>query len=351
MFDLLLYVVCFTDSQAPGLHAYRYNPATGALTPLAAIGKGVANPIYACADPAKRVLYVIDVVDECDGTPGGAVAAFRIEHDTGKLTLINRKPSRGCGPCYIDVHQSGKFVTVASYNSGSVSVLPIRDDGSLGDAASVVEHDPNGGNAKAHCFRFDPAHRFALAADLGIDQIKVYRFDAATGVITPNDPPFLSAAKGAGPRHLAFSPSGRFAYCQTEYDNTMIAMAYDGGAGSLSLIEAQPTVPADCTETSYGSDVHVHPTGRFVYGTNRGHESIAVFRADAATGKLTLVEHVPTQGNFPRGFVIDPAGQFMLVGNEKSDNIVTFSIDQQTGKLTPTGQVTDVAKPVCFVFL
>lgn len=352
MADSLVFVACHTGGKAPGLNVYRFDAASGALAHLAVASEGVHSPLQARPDRAGRFLYVADNVPECDGTEGGAVAAYAVDRGTGGLTFLNRRPAGGAVPCYVSFAADGRWALVANYGSGSVSVLPIASDGSLGPVTQTARHrvPPDRQKANAHCFLIDPTGRFALACDLGLDQVLVYRFDAADGHVTPHEPAALPTARGAGPRHLAFHPEGRLAFCQTEYDNTMIALRYDGQRGALDLVEAQPTLPSGFQETSYGADVHVHPNGRFVYGSNRGHESIVIFEVDTSTGRLTLVGHEPTQGQFPRGFAIDPTGRFMLVANEKSDSIVTFRIDEQAGALTPAGPVCTVAAPSFVAF-
>lgn len=354
--DHLLYVSCFTGDST-NLQAFGMDRQTGRLSARAGTSAGLAGPLYVASTASGRFLYLADYVKECDGERGGAICAFAIDRGTGKPIYLNRKPARGEVPCYVSVTRDGRFALVANYGDGSVSVLPIGSDGRLGDAVQRIAHDPAtvGEDARtkrnAHSIILSADQRFAFAADLGLDAIMVYRFDAVSGQLTPSDPPFVRTAKKAGPRHLAFHPNNGFLYAMTEYDNTVIVMAYDAAKGTLRIIEALPALPAGFEAKSYGSDIHLHPGGRFLYAANRGHDSIAMFQVDPDHGTLTSLGHESTRGQFPRGFAIDPDGRFLLVGNEKSDAVVTFAIDQQTGRLAATGDVTHVSKPsgLCFV--
>jgi 6-phosphogluconolactonase len=253
----------------------------------------------------------------------------------------------------MSVDATGRFVLVANYGSGSVCVLPIGRDGGLGDAADVVQHQGSSVNPRrqqgphAHSITLDAANRYAFAADLGIDKVMVYRLDTASGKLIPNDPPWAQVKPGAGPRHFDFHPSGKYAYLINELDSTITAFAYDASRGIIREIQTVPTLPADFRGASTCADVHVSPSGKFLYGSNRGHDSIVIFRIDEATGRLSYVGHELTQGKTPRNFAIDPTGTFLLAANQNSDTIVTFRIDQQTGKLTPTGHVAEAPMPVC----
>jgi 6-phosphogluconolactonase len=247
----------------------------------------------------------------------------------------------------------GRFVLVANYGSGSLSVLPVEPDGSLGVAACTIQHvvPPDRDASNVHCVVLDAANRFVLATDLGLDRIFVYAFDAGTGQLSAHDPPHAATSDGAGPRHVAFHPDGRRAYCITEYDNTLIAMDYDPDAGAVSLSDAQPTLPPDFSDTNYGADVWIHPNGRFVYVSNRGHDSIAIFEIEKSSGGIQFLGREPTQGEFPRGIAIDPSGRYLLVGNENTDSVVTFRIDDESGGLQSVATPVNVAKPVCFTFV
>jgi 6-phosphogluconolactonase len=296
-------------------------------------------------------------VSDFAGKKSGGVSAFAIDASTGNLTLLNQQSSGGTGPCHLVVDKAGKNVLVANYGGGSVAVLPIQADGRLSEATCFIQHTGKSVNPRrqeaphAHSINLDAANNFAFVADLGLDKVLVYRFDAAKGTLTPNDPPAASVAPGAGPRHFAFHPGGRYAYVINEMGNTVTAFNYDAQKGVLTEIQTLSTLPQGYTEVSHTAEVQVHPSGKFLYGSNRGHDSIAVYSIDQNTGRLTLVGISSTQGKTPRNFGIDPTGTFLLAANQDSDNIVVFRIDPQTGELKPTGQVVEVPRPVCVKFV
>jgi 6-phosphogluconolactonase len=353
---LLLYITFATGGDSPSLGAYQFDPVTGAVSELSDRSDkshGLTGPIFSACDSRGRFLYVADPVSEVDGTPGGAIIAFEIDRQSGGLTRLNRKSCGGQIPCYLSVSADGRFVLAANYGSGNVTVLPIGENGSLGNVVCTMKHEepPGGSGAKAHSVIFDPSGRHVLAADLGVDRIFAYRFDDATGQLTAGKPPWVHTTKGAGPRHVIFHPNGQLVLCMTEYDNTMISLNYDADHGALSLIEAQSSLPPEYRETTYGADVQTHPNGRFAYGSNRGHNSIAIFEVNPKTGALKLLGHEPTGGDHPRGTCIDPTGQFLLVANQNTDNVVTFRIDGKTGRLSRLGDEVKVPKPVWFTFV
>ncbi len=338
-----------------GIHVARMNEKTGALSPpqLAAETK---SPNFLALHPTNKYLYAVGDLPSAKPAKSGAVVAFSIDLATGKLTELNRQSSGGRGPCHVAVDDAGTHVLTANYGSGSVACLPIADDGSLREPSAVIQHEGSGPDPKrqnqphAHSFNFDKANRFALAADLGTDKILVYLFDGEKGTLTPNDPPAGTVAPGAGPRHLAWHPSRPIAYVINEMGNTITAFNYDPDRGALVEFDAVPTLPKDFQGGNTTAEVVVHPSGRFVYGSNRGHDSIAVFAADA-DGRLTPRGHVSTQGETPRNFAIDPSGRFLLAANQETDSVVVFAIDPETGELTPTGSKIEVDAPVCIRFL
>jgi 6-phosphogluconolactonase len=293
------------------------------------------------------------------GRKTGSVSGYAVIPETGKLKPLNSQPSGGPGPCHVTVDKEGKNLLVANYSGGSVAVLPIADDGSLKEPSCVIQHKGTGPNKSrqegphAHSINLDPAGRFAFAADLGLDKLLIYRFDAAKGTLTPSDPPFASVAPGAGPRHLAFHPNGRFAYVINEMGMTVTAFAYDAERGALKELQTVPTLPAgrETTPADSTAEVAVHPSGKFLFGSNRGHNSIAIFSVDAETGKLTPAGHESTQGKTPRNFGIDPTGAFLLAANQDTSNVVVFRIDLKTGLLSPTGSSVQVPLPVCVKFV
>jgi len=335
-----------------GIYVYRMDQASGVLE-LSSKITGLANPSYLTFDPKQRFLYAVNELKTFEGKPTGTISAFSLDSETGELKFLNKKPTRGTDPCHVTVDKTGRYVLVANFISGSVCVLPIQGDGSLGDATDFIQHHGSSANPKrqegphAHAVILDEANRYAFVPDLGIDKIMIYRFDSNHGKLEPNDEPWVQVKAGAGPRHLDFHPEGRYAYLINELDSTMVAFAYDKKHGTLKEIQTVPTLPKDFAGANTCADVHVAPSGKFVYGSNRGHDSIVIYKIDQRTGKLTYVGHESTQGKTPRNFAIDATGRFLLAANQDSDTIVTFRIDQQTGRLLSTGYVTKVPTPVC----
>ena len=350
----VLYVGTYTTSgKSEGIYGYQMDSA-GALTRFTSIMS--VNPSFLTIDRSKRFLYAVNEVGEFMQKPGGAVSAFAIDPVTRNLRLLNEQATNGADPCHLSVDNRKGTLLVANYTGGNVSVFPLRSDGTLGMVAEVKQHEGSGPKEQqkgphAHCIIFDRSERHALAADLGIDKVMIYRFDRARGKLTPAKQPFAELKAGAGPRHLSLHPTGKFLYVINELDSTMSAFKYNEREGTLTMIETVSTLPNDFSGTSYCADVHVSPSGQFLYGSNRGHNSIVVFQIDQRTGKLTLVEHVSTEGNWPRNFTIDPSGRFLLVANQRSDNVVVFSIDPETGRLKPTGVNEAIPSPVCLKFL
>lgn len=352
--ELTLYVGTYTLGKSEGIYVYRMDRATGALTKFSSM-KSV-NPSFLTIDRSKRYLYAVNEVGEYAGKPGGSVSAFAIDAATGNLRLLNEQATQGADPCHLSIDTRKRALLVANYTGGSVTVLPVRTDGTLGMAIDVKQHEGSGIKEQqkgphAHCVILDRSERHALAADLGIDKVMIYTFDRATGKLSAGKQPFAELTAGAGPRHLTLHPSGKYLYVINELDSTMTSFKYNELNGKLTLIETVSTLPGDFTGVSYCADVHVSPSGRFLYGSNRGHNSIVVFEINPRTGKLTLVEHVSTEGNWPRNFTIDPSRKFLLVANQRSDNVVVFNIDKNTGRLTPTRNNEQIPAPVCLKFL
>jgi len=291
------------------------------------------------------------------GKPTGALSAFSIDRNIGNLTLLNQRASLGGAPCHLSVDAAGRFVMVANYAGGNVSVFPILSDGSLGEATDTAQHQGSGPNKDrqegphAHCVMLDQSNRYAFAVDLGLDKIMIYRFDGQRGKLSPASPHWAQLTPGAGPRHFVFHPNGKFTYVINELNSTITAFRYDSVSGALDSIQTVSTLPQLFSRISYCADLHFSPSGKFLYGSNRGHNSIVVFSVDGSTGMLTYVQHADTQGKTPRNFTIDPMGRFLLVANQQSDTIVTLRIDQSTGRLKPTGYVAEVPTPVCLKFL
>ncbi|MBN1642829.1 MAG: lactonase family protein [Anaerolineae bacterium] len=355
MAKTLVYVGTYTRRGSEGIYLYAFDSTSGDMALLGTAG-GVENPSFLEVAPSKRTLYATDEVGTFLGKPGGGVSAFHIEHATGELTLLNHQLSHGAAPCHVSVDPSEQYVLVANYTGGSVAVLPIQEDGSLGPATDVVQHHGSGPNprrqerAHAHSITPDRAGRYAYVADLGLDRVMVYRLDPA-GRLVPHDEPWMQIHPGAGPRHLAFHIELPYAYVINELDSTIIACAFVEARGSMRPLQTLPTVPAGFDGENWCADVHVSPCGRFLYGSNRGHDSIAVFAIDPEDGRLTPLGYTSTQGRWPRNFAIDPHGRFLLAANEKSDSIVVLRIDGETGALAPTGIAVDVPVPVCVRFV
>ena len=350
----ILYVGTYTTGKSEGIYAYGMDETSGELKRLSSTR--TVNPSFVTIDQKKRYLYAVNEVGEFGGKPSGAVSAFSIDPANAKLTFLNQQPSLGADPCYVTVNRKRTHLLVANYTGGSVAVLPIMSDGSLGPASDLKQHEGSGPkeqqkSAHAHCIVLDAAERHALATDLGIDKIMIYRFDSAGRKLLPGSQPSAELKAGAGPRHLTFHPGGKYVYLISELDSTISGFAYDERKGALRMIETVSALPEGFSGTSYCADVHVSRSGKFLYGSNRGHNSIVVFEIDDKTGKLRLLEHVPTGGNWPRNFTIDPTGSFLLVANQRTDNIVVFRIDPVTGRLRATGQTEEIPSPVCLRFV
>jgi 6-phosphogluconolactonase len=351
-----VYLGTYTGPKSKGIYLTELDLKSGALSP-ASLAAEVASPSFLAIHPTQKFLYAVNEITE-GGKKQGGVTAFAIDAASGKLTMLNQQPSGGDGPCHIVVDKAGKNALIANYGGGSCGVLPILEDGKLAPMSSFRQHEGSGANPArqkgphAHSMNLDAANRFAFVADLGLDKVLVYRFDAGQGTLTPNDPPFAAVAPGAGPRHFAFHPSGKHAYVINEMNLTVTAFDYNAGGGVLKEIQTITTLPKDAKGENFSTaEVVVHPTGRFLYGSNRGHNTIAVFSIDQSTGKLTSVQHQGEGIKTPRNFNIDPTGTWLLVANQAGDSVVVFKIDQATGALKPTGNSIEVPSPVCVRFL
>ena len=353
-----VYFGTYTGAKSKGIYVAQFDSTTGKLS-QPELAAETRNPSFLAVHPNERFLYAVGEVNDTQGLRAGAVNAFAIESSSGKLTPLNQQTSGGTGPCHISVDATGKCALVANYGSGSVATLPIRPDGSLGVAASVIQHTGASVNPKrqagphAHFITPSPDNRFALACDLGLDKVLIYQLDAAKAKLTTNTPPFAVVAPGSGPRHLAFSPDGKFIYVINEMKLSITVFAYDSKTGTMSERQTVSTLPPGfpSDEKDSCAEILVHPNGKFVYGSNRGPHNIAVYAIHSKTGELTLVQHEGTQGAVPRHFAIDPTGQWLLAENQNSDTVVVFAIHTATGKLQPTGQMISVGSPVCAVFV
>jgi 6-phosphogluconolactonase len=353
----LLYVGTYTgNTRSQGIYLVRMDRSSGTLRQVGAADAG-ANPSFLAIHANGRVLYAVNELEQYNGKPTGAVSAFAIERETGVLTRLNQQPSEGGAPCFVSVDRSGHVVLVANYAGGNVALLPIQENGALAPVANVDQHTGKGPNAErqegphAHCILPDPSNRFALAADLGADRVFVYRLDLegkSLGHVESGD---ARMRPGAGPRHIAFHPTLPLVFVANELDSTVATLRFDALHGALSPQDTISTVPAGWTGTNYPADIHVASTGRTLYVSNRGHNSIAVFSVAESTGALVLDQVVPTEGDWPRNFSLDPSGRWLLVANQRSNSVVVFGRDPEHGKLTPTGQRIAIPSPVCLRFL
>jgi 6-phosphogluconolactonase len=371
----VLFVGTYTEKESKGIYAYRFDPASAELTPLG-LAAETTNPSFLAIDPSRRYLYAVNEVSQYKGANSGAVSAFAIDreperesssdrahdhrrsgHPSGKLSLLNKVPTGGADPCYIAFDKTGKYVLVANYTGGSVAVFPVEADGRAGTASAFVQHSGSGVDPErqkgphAHWIETTPDNRFAIAADLGLDELLFYRFDSKTGSLTAHSTPYTKLDSGAGPRHIAFNPNDRFAYSINELNSTVTQFSFDARNGELHKGKSVSTLPAAFRGSNSTAEIEVHPNGKFLFVSNRGADSIAAFAIDRKTGALTLVDYFPAQGKEPRNFEIDPTGRFLLVANQNSDAIVVFRIEPNTGRLTPTGKTVHVPAPVCLRFV
>jgi 6-phosphogluconolactonase len=357
----LVFVGTYTNKTASkGIYAYRLDPGIGKLTSLGLAAES-EDPSFLAVHPSGKYLYAVNEVDHFGAQKSGAVSAFSIDPRNGKLTLLNQVATQGAGPCHISLDKSGKYAFVANYDGGSIAVFPIGEDGSLASAAAFVQHSGSSVDKErqqgphAHWIGTSPDNRFALVADLGLDEILLYHFNAAKGALTPGNPPDVKVTPGAGPRHLAFHPNGKFAYVLSEMESSVTAFAYKASNGSLSPLQTISTfsiLRKDQSGPKEAAEIAVHPNGRFLYASNRaGIDTISTFSIDPAKGTLKLRDEYPTMGKTPRNFAIDPTGKFLLAANQESNTIVIFRIDSTTGALTPTGEIAEAPAPVCITFV
>lgn len=349
----LVYVGTYTQKESKGIYAYRFDAATGDVTALGLAAES-REPSFLAIHPNRRFLYAVNEVEDFGGEKTGAVSAFAVDAASGKLRLLNQVASRGAHPAHIAVDRSGRYVLAANYTGGSVASFPVLEDGGLGEAAGFVQHRGSSVHPErqlsphAHSITMAPHNDFAVAADLGVDEVIVYSFDQGTGRLARHEPGTVKVKPGAGPRHFTFHPGGRLAYVLNELDATVTAFAWKNGG--LSALGTYPALPASFAGEGHSAEVLVHPNGRFLYASNRGPNDIAVFMI-AKDGRLAKLENVSTQGEAPRNFAIDPTGKYLFAANQRSDEIVLFRIDQQTGRLTPTGAKVKAPSPVCVVFV
>jgi 6-phosphogluconolactonase len=353
--DLIAFIGTYTGQDSKGIYAYRFHPATGRLTPIGLVAE-TENPSFLALHPNHRFLYAVNEISNFEGQRAGSVSAFSIDGKTGVLTLLNKVSTRDTIPAHLVVDQTGKSLLVANYGSGSVAAFPLKADGSIGGASAFIQHNgsssgPRQKGPHAHAVNLAPDNRFVFVPDLGLDEVLSYRLDPDRATLTPNDPPFTVVRRGSGPRHFAFHPNGEVAYTLSEMGSLVTVFAYDRNAGTLQERQTISTLPKDFSGSNNSAELEVHPSGRFLYASNRGHDSIAVFAIDPTAKTLTAVEHINTRGKIPRSFAIDPTGAYLLAANQNTSNIVVFRIDQKTGRLTSTGEELKTPSPACIVFL
>jgi 6-phosphogluconolactonase len=346
----------YTGPKSKGIYRFELDTATGGLSGGDLVAEA-NNPSFLAIHPSRRFLYAVSEVGDFGGKRTGAVSGFTLDPATGRLSALNSVSSGGDGPCHLVVDAAGKHVLVANYGGGNASVVSIDSDGRLGKQTAFVQHNGSSVNKArqegphAHSINLDPANHFAVVADLGIDKVMVYKYDSDKGTLAPASPPFVATAAGAGPRHFAFHPSAPLAYVINELDCTVLPFSYDAHHGVLTPLKSVSTLPVAYRPEYSTAEVQVHPSGRFLYGSNRGHDTIAIFAIDPKTGALTASGHQAAGIKTPRNFGIDPTGRFLIVANQDSASLVVFRIDQQTGALTPTGQRVAVPTPVCVKFV
>ena len=354
--ESLVYFGTYTGTKSQGIYVSRFDSTTGKLSAPELAAK-TTNPTFLAIAPGGNFLYAVSEVDQIGGKRTGAVDAFALDAKTGRLTPLNRQNSGGSGPCHVVVDATDKCLLVANYGGGSIAALPINADGSIGEAATTMQHTGSSINTNrqtgphAHFILPSPDNRFTLDCDLGLDKIFINHLDASAAKLTPNEPAFTTVDAGSGPRHLLFSLDGKFVYLINELAGTITVFSYNAENAAMTQVQTISTLPTDFSGKNTDAEIALHPSGKFLYASNRGHDSIAVFTVDQTTGKLTFVEHQSTMGRTPRHFAIDPTGRWLLAENQGSDLVVVFAIDPDTGKLRPTGQSISVGAPVCAVFV
>jgi len=344
----IVYIGTYTGATSKGIYAFRFEDASGALSPLGLVAE-TPSPSFLTASANGRFVFAVNEVQSFEGTPSGSVTSFSVDPASAKLTELSVQPSKGTGPCHLALDRTGRYLAVANYGGGNYALFRVDADGRLQPATSVVTGaGPGSPKPLGHMVGFDAANRFLIAADKGLDRMLVYRFDASTGALSANQPASAVLPTGSGPRHFAFHPNGRWVFTINELAATITTFSWEPTSGTLTALGSAPTRPAGVNGGST-AEIAVHPNGRFVYGSNRGHDSIAVFSV-AADGALTLIEHESTRGQTPRNFALDPSGRWLIAGNQRSGTLAVFSIDQATGTLSPVGPLASVGSPVSILF-
>ena len=356
------YVGTYTGAQSKGIYLFRLltqNLEVSQNVTLEPLGLAVEtnNPSFLELDPKRRLLFAVNEIGDFQGKPSGAVSAFSIDANSGKLSLINQRASLGPGPCYLVLDRTGRYLLVANYDGGSVAVLPVAADGTLGEAMDFVQHEGKSVNPDrqqgphAHCVTLDAANRFAFVCDLGCDKVFSYHFDAEHGKLTPNDPGFVALKPGAGPRHMVFRPDGKFAYVINELDSTITTFGYDPQRGALSELQTVSTLPYYYQGPNTAAEIEVHPSGKWLYASNRGHNCVVLYSVESDSGILTYIEELRSGGKTPRHFEIEPSGKHLAIANQDSGTLLVCRIEPDTGRLKPSGVFAEAPTPVCVKFL
>jgi len=355
----LVYVGTYTGAKSKGIYAYRMDTEDGQnpfLIPLG-LAAETPNPSFLALDAKRRLLFAVNEISEFEGKPTGAVSAFSFDPATGKLTLLNQRPSMGTDPCHLLLDNEGKNLLVANYSSGSVTVLPVAPDGKLGEPTASVQHTGKSVHPDrqkgphAHGITLSSDNAFVFVCDLGLDKVLIYRFDSAKGTLTPNDPAFAAVKPGAGPRHMVFRPDGRFAYVINELNSTVTVFAYDAKSGALKEVESVSTLPGYFDGPNTTAEIAVHSSGKYLFASNRGHNSIVLFNIDSDKGTLSWVEDQSTTGRKPRHFGMNAAGTHLAVANQDTDTVLICRADNANGRLKPAGRSTEAPSPVCVLFV
>jgi 6-phosphogluconolactonase len=358
----LAYVGTYTGGKSQGIYLFRLekqNPDDSQNVLLVPLGLAaeIASPAFLEIDAKRRLVFAVNETNEMNGRPTGGVSSFSVDPATGKLNLLNQRSSMGTGPCHLVLDRTGRHVFVANYGSGSVAVLPVASDGRLGEASDVVQHEGKSVNPQrqegphAHCVTLDPANRFLFVCDLGLDKVMIYKFDAENGKLTQNEPAFAAVAPGAGPRHMVFRPDGRFAYVVNELNSTITAFSYNADAGALKELQTVSTLPEDYDRPNTCAEIGIHPSGKYVYASNRGHDSVVLLAVDREKGTLSYIAEQSSGGKTPRHFGIHPAGTHLAIANQNSDTLLLCRIDEANGRLKPSGVLAEAPTPSCIQFL
>jgi 6-phosphogluconolactonase len=352
----LVYVGTYTDKGSKGIYAYRFDPVSGESDAIGLVAE-TPNPSFLAVDPNRKFLYAVNEIDNFNGSRSGAVSVFAIDRVSGRLTLVQQVSSLGADPAHVSLDKTGMYLLVANYTGGNIAVFPIENDGRLGPRSAFVQHAGSSVNKDrqagphAHEIQSSNDNQFVLTADLGLDELLVYRFDQKSGSLAPNDPAFAKIGAGSGPRHFAIAPSGKFVYLVNELSSTVTVFAYSAGSGKLTEQQTISTLAAGFKGENTTAEIEVDGIGKFLYVSNRGDDSIAVFGIDPSSGKLSFVERVPTGGKTPRHFALDPTGRWLFAANQDSNTITVVRVDPSNGHLTATSQMLQVATPVCVVFV